>query len=152
MKALLELFVKHFEFLYSNSANRITNSKASGANAINASLTVTGPELSWLIVNDRGQMQLSLAPTRLLSSDNWFWVSLIRQYVDALDEIQYLPATGELNWVRANEQRVADLFSDPSTIENVCAELRALRRANAEKYWGPAATGGSTPDSVVPPR
>ena len=88
-------------------------------------------------------MQLSLAPTRLQSPENWFWVSLIRQYLDGHDEIEYLSAADELRWARDNEQRTTALFSDHSTIESVCEELRALRRSNAEKYWGPATIRGS---------
>ena len=141
MKALLEFFLKYFDHLYQNPKYHITNSKTSGANAINASITVTGPEMSWLIANDRGQMQLSLSPTQLQSPENWFWISLLRQYLDGRDEIQYLSAVEELRWVRDNEQRLTNLFSDHSTVESVCEELRALRRSNAEKYWGPAKTG-----------
>lgn len=142
VRELLAYFLKYFDHLYQNPEYHITNSKTSGANVINASITVTGPEVSWLIANDRGQMQLSLAyspaVTRELVLD-----LLIRQYLDGHDEIQYLSAAGELRWVRDNEQRLTDLFSDQSTIESVCEELRALRRSNAEKYWGPATTRGS---------
>ncbi|ANW65692.1 hypothetical protein BCA37_20885 [Mycobacterium sp. djl-10] len=136
MRELLEFFLKYFDHLYQNPEYHITNSKTSGANAINASITVTGPEVSWLIANDRGQMQLSISPTRLQSPENWFWISLIRQYLDGQDEIQYLSATEELSWARDNDQRLAELFSDGSRIKTVCEELRVRRRSNAEKYWG----------------
>ncbi|GAA1699865.1 hypothetical protein MMUR_26400 [Mycolicibacterium murale] len=72
MRELLEFFLKYFDHLYQNPEYHITNSKTSGANAINASIMVAGPEVSWLIANDRGQMQLSISPTRLQSPENWF--------------------------------------------------------------------------------
>lgn len=146
MRELLEFFLKYFDHLYQNPEYHITNSKTSGANAINASITVTGPEVSWLIANDRGQMQLSISPTRLQSPENWFWISLIQQYLEGQEEIQYLSAAEEIRWARDNEQRTTELFSDHSTIESVCEELRALRRPNAEKYWEQAATGHSKSD------
>jgi len=60
---------------------RITDSTTAGE-TIKASLTITGPVLTWLLVNDRGQMQISLAPTHSVTAPDSFWVSLIRQYVD----------------------------------------------------------------------
>ncbi|WP_102141308.1 hypothetical protein [Mycobacterium hubeiense] len=137
MRALLEFFLKYLDFLYLDPQYRIVDSKT-GGERINASLKVQGTDLTWSVVNDRGQMQLSVSPTRLSTSDSWFWISLIRQYVEGHDEIQYLPVVEEIEWARANLDPIARLFSDPSTVEATCDALRALRRANADKTWGPA--------------
>ena len=59
MKALLEFFLSYCDHLYNNPEYRITNSKTSSANAVNASITVTGPDVSWHIANDCGQMRCS---------------------------------------------------------------------------------------------
>jgi hypothetical protein len=134
MRSLLEFFVKYFDFVYLDPRYRITDSET-GGDTINASLTLTGPSFTWLLVNDRGQMQLSLAPTRLATDRNWFWVSLIKQYMDNDDEIDYLSAPEEIRWMRENGDRVEQLFSDDSTIETTCDNLKALRRTNANKYW-----------------
>ncbi|MDD4867551.1 MAG: hypothetical protein PHQ28_10690 [Mycobacterium sp.] len=113
---------------------RITDSKT-GSAAINASLTITGPVLTWLLVNDRGQMQIAIAPTLLTTARNWFWISLIKQFLDGDDEIAYLSTSKELDWIRQNGDRVEQLFSDPSTLDSTCAKLAALRRVNADRYW-----------------
>lgn len=83
-------------------------------------------------------MLLSIAPTRLATSRNWFWVSLIKQYLDAEDEIEYLPVEKEVEWLKSNIDRIEHLFSDASTLEPTCDALRALHRRNADKDWGPA--------------
>jgi hypothetical protein len=134
MRTLLEFYLNYFDFLYLDPRYRITNSKTGNA-TINGSLTVTGPIITWLVVNDRGQMQISLAPTCLASPRNWFWVSLIKQYINHEPEIEYLSATDEVEWMRQNAARVEELFSGSSTVANVCEELKELRRANADKYW-----------------
>jgi hypothetical protein len=135
LKALLEFYVKYFEFLYLDPRYRFTDSKTDG---VNASLTVTGPSVTWSIANDRDQIQLSIGPTCL--PGNRFWISLIKQYVNESDDIQYLPAAEEIEWARMNIARIDDLFSPSSDLEATCGELRALLRSNAEKQWGPAAT------------
>jgi len=132
VKALLQFYLKYFDLLYLDPRYRITDSETSGANA---SLTVTGPVLTWLLVNDRGQMQISLAPTCLATPRNWFWISLIRQYLDDDTEIEYLSAPDEIGWMSQNQARVEQLFADPATLEATCDNLKALRRDNANKYW-----------------
>ncbi|MDM4139644.1 MULTISPECIES: hypothetical protein [Mycobacterium] len=134
MRTLLEFYLNYFDFLYLDPRYRITNSKTGNA-TINGSLTVTGPIITWLVVNDRGQMQISLAPTCLALPRNWFWVSLIKQYINHEPEIEYLSATDEVEWMRQNATRVEELFCNASTVANVCEELKELRRANADKYW-----------------
>jgi hypothetical protein len=79
MKTLLEYFLKYFDVLYLAQRYHITNSSTSGVASNNASLTITGPTLSWDLANDKGQFILGVAPTALATSDNWFSVSLIKQ-------------------------------------------------------------------------
>jgi hypothetical protein len=62
-------------------------------------------------------------------------VSLIKQYLDNDDEIEYLLAADEIGWVRENSGRLEQLFADDSKLESTCDKLGALRRSNANKYW-----------------
>lgn len=55
MKTLLEYFLKYFDFLYSDPRYRITDSRTSGAQTIDAALTLSGPVASWSFANNRGQ-------------------------------------------------------------------------------------------------
>jgi hypothetical protein len=135
MKTLLEYFLKYFDVLYLDSRYRITNSNTTGVASNNASLTITGPILSWDLANDKGQMLLGVAPTALATPDNWFTVSLVKQYLNGQDEIEYPSAADEIAWIRSNGERVEKLFSDVSEIETICETLRSLRRSNANKYW-----------------
>lgn len=128
MKALLEFYLKFFEFLYLDSRYGFTGSKTDG---VNASLTVTGPNLTWVIVNDRGQMQLTIAPTS--SPKNGFWISLMKQHLDGTEDIQYLSAVEEIAWARANIHDIEQLFVAPHDLEATCDALRAVQRSNAEK-------------------
>ncbi|MBN7412657.1 hypothetical protein [Mycobacteroides abscessus] len=135
MKALLEVFLRQFDFLYLDPQYRITDS-STDENAVNASLRVTGEVLTWQIVNDRNRLQLSIIPTLL--PEQGFWISLIRQYVEGMEQIEYLPALEEIQWARENLKQIDALFSDRFSLQAVCDELRALLRSNAEKEWGPA--------------
>lgn len=132
MKILLEHYIRYFDFLYEDSRYRITDSRADG---MNASLTVTGGNLTWLIAIDKGQLQLFISPTRL--PENGFGVSLIRQYLYGLEDVQYLSANEEVRWARENIDQIEQLFSDVSALEATCSTLRALLRSNGEKQWGP---------------
>ena len=125
---------RYFDLLYLDSRYHITNSSTSGAASINASLTITGPILTWDLTNDRGQFLLSVAPTVLATADNWFTVSLIKQYLNGQDELDYLSAEDEIAWFRENGQQVEELFSDGPKTETVCETLRSLRRSNADRY------------------
>ncbi|MGA5466349.1 hypothetical protein [Mycobacterium sp. NPDC050041] len=135
MKKLLEIFLGHFEFIYADPRYRFTDSRT---HAPNASLTVSGPDLTWLIVLDRGQLELSASSTRL--PGDGFGISLIRQYVLRDDDIRYLSAPEEVDWARANLELIERLFSDASDVESITRALADLRRSNGEKYWGPAAS------------
>jgi len=137
MKALLEFYLRYLDFIYLNPAYRITNSTTSGSAHINASLTLTGPVLSWHIANDRGQILLDVAPSKSASSpENWFRVPIVRQYLDDYDETNVVSPAETVAWIRDNERRIEDLFVD-SSIAHSCTALTALEDANALKYWGP---------------
>ena len=136
MKPLLEFYIRYFDFLYLDPRYRFTDSSTDGANA---SLTVAGPDLTWVITIDKGQPQLSISPTRLRG--NGFWISLVRQYTCGHDYIQYLAVSDEIEWARENIDQIEQLFSDPANLEATCNKLRALLRSNGEKQWGPPAIG-----------
>lgn len=135
MKTLLEYFLRHFEVLYLDPRYRITNSRSRGLPAIDAFLELTGPILSWNLSNNRGRIELTVAPTKLATTENWFWVSLLKQYIDAEPEIDYLSAAEEIDWARENMDRIEQIFSNASALDEVCKELRGLRQSNSDKYW-----------------
>ena len=135
MKTLLEYFLRYFDLLYLDPRYRITDSSTGGVATNNASLRLTGPILSWSLANDKGQIVLHVAPTELAAASNWFRVSLMKQYLDNDDEIEYLPAADEIGWVRENSGRLEQLFADDSKLESTCDKLGALRRSYANKYW-----------------
>ncbi|NDJ92012.1 hypothetical protein [Mycolicibacter kumamotonensis] len=135
MKTLLEYFLMHFDMLYLDPQYHITNSSSRGLPTVDASLQVTGPILSWNLKNNRGQIELTVAPTQLATLENWFWLSLLKQYIDAQPEIDYMSADEEIEWVRNNMERVEQIFTDTSTLDETCKELRDLRQSNSDKYW-----------------
>ncbi|WP_235216002.1 hypothetical protein [Mycobacterium kyorinense] len=86
------------------------------------------------MTNNRGQFELTVAPTDRATAENWFWVSLVKQYLDGDDEIEYLSAAKEIEWLRKNSSRVEQLFSDKS-VDTACETLRTLRQFNSDRYW-----------------
>lgn len=136
MKTLLEFYLRYLDFIYLNPDYRITNSRTSGSDTINASLTLTGPTLSWQFTNDRGQILFDVAPTKLASADNWFRASIVRQYLDGYDETNVVSPAETASWIRDNVGRIEALFVDSSATQS-CKELAALEETNALKYWGP---------------
>ena len=136
MKTLLEYFLRNFDFLYLDPSYRITDSSNAGIATINASLTLTGPVLSWQIANDRGQMLIDVAPSRMKAPENWFRVPIIRQHLDHVDERNITQPDETVVWIRENLSRIEDLFSDASVAES-CDSLKNLEEANATRYWGP---------------
>ncbi|WP_156738082.1 hypothetical protein [Mycobacterium scrofulaceum] len=134
MKALFEFFLKYFDFLYLNPQYRIADSHVA-KDAPSASLTLVGPALTFALIYDRGQIEILVAPSKLTQPENWFWPSLIKQYIDNDRLIHYLPAPDEAIWVRENLGAVERLLSGASTLKATCDELCALRRADSEKYW-----------------
>ena len=137
MKTLLEYFLKYFDFLYSDPRYRITDSRTSGAQTIDAALTLSGPVASWSFANNRGQIDLGIAPTRLAKShEHWFRIPLVRQYLDHYDETNAAPPEETAAWIRDNRGRIEDLFCDASAADS-CKALIALEKALAIKYFGP---------------
>ena len=136
MKKLLEVFLHYFEMLYLDPAYRISDSTSSGSADSDASMVITGPNLTWRLVNNRGQFQLAVAPTHLLSPENWFWLSVIREYLDG-DQDTVLDSQG-IAWLERNIGRVAQLFETPSSAAESCEALNALKESIAERSFGPA--------------
>lgn len=136
MKTLLEFFAEHFGFLYLDPRYRITDSRTSGAPTIDAGLTLTGQVLNWSIHNNRGQLGFGVAPTALADSpDNWFRISVIRQYLDDLDETNVVDPLDTVTWAHHNVGRIEEMFSDVNAARS-CEELIALENALADKYFG----------------
>ena len=80
MKTLLEFIVQYSGFLYLDPRYRITDSSTRGLADIDASISFTSERLKWDIVNDRGRIYFAAVPVFQESADNWFALSLIRQY------------------------------------------------------------------------
>ena len=137
MKTLLEFFTAYFDFLYLDPRYRITNSRTSGVATIDAGLTLTGPVLSWSLHNNRGRLGFGVAPTQLAATpDNWFRISIIRQYLDGYDETNVVAPAATVAWTRDNLGRIEELFSEAST-DRSCRALIALEESLANKYFGP---------------
>jgi hypothetical protein len=62
--------------------------------------------------NSRGQIDFAIAPTRFPSPDNWFRLSVIRQYLEDCDETNFVPPEAEVAWFRDNRGRIGELFND----------------------------------------
>lgn len=138
MKTLLEFFVAHFGFLYLDPRYRITDSRTSGAPTIDAGLTLTGHIIDWSIHNNRGQLGFGVAPTVLADSpDNWFRISVVRQYLDGFDETNVVDPVDTVTWARNNVSRIEEMFSSVNVARS-CDELVALEKALADKYFGPS--------------
>jgi hypothetical protein len=137
MTKLLEYFLRYLEVLYLDPGYRITDSSSTGSATENASLRLTGEILSWRLTNDRGQIRLVVAPTKLETSENWFRITSVRQYLDHKDE-QGTMLTDELaSWLSLNINRVVELFADDSIAASSCAALIAIEEAKADKLFGP---------------
>lgn len=136
MKTLLEFYLQYLDFIYLDPKYRITNSKTTGSATINAALTLAGPTLTWQIANDRGQILFDVAPTRMSTPENWFRVSIVRQYLDGYDEVNAISPAETSVWIRHNVERIEDLFAD-SSVAHSCEKLTRLEEENALKYWGP---------------
>jgi hypothetical protein len=133
---LLEFVLKHLDFLYLDPQYRITDSSTTGVATSGATLTLTSPATSWQILNDRGRISFSIAPTELATdAGNWFRLSIIRQYLDDYDEMNAVAPAEAVAWARQNRTRIDDLFSNVRASES-CKALTALENANAVKYWG----------------
>jgi hypothetical protein len=137
MTKLLEYFLGYLEVLYLDPTYRISDSSSTGSATENASLRLTSDILSWRLTNDRGQIRLVVAPTKLKTSENWFRITSVRQYLDHVEE-QGTMLTDELaSWLSVNINRVLDLFVNDSIVATSCAALIALEEAKANKIFGP---------------
>lgn len=136
MKTLLQIFLEYFDLFYLEPSYRITDSRTSGAAQVDASLVISGPTLTWRLVNDRGQIQLAVAPSQLPARENWFWLSVIRQYLDG-DEDTIIDVNG-IEWLRNNVNRIEQLFTDQETAVHSCQDLNSLKEQIASRLFGPA--------------
>ncbi|MCA2245153.1 MULTISPECIES: hypothetical protein [Mycobacterium] len=136
MKTLLEFIVQYVGVLYLNPKYRITNSSNRGLADIDASISFTGEQLRWDLVNDRGLIYFAAVPLLQTVSDDWFGLALIRQYLEGGDDTGADAPIDQANWLSTNLTRVEELFADQSTAERVCEELLTLRRSNSSKKWG----------------
>jgi hypothetical protein len=137
MTKLLQYLLRYLEVLYLDPRYRITDSSSTGSATENASLRLTGDVLSWRLTNDRGQIRLVVAPTKLENSENWFRITSVRQFLDHKEE-QDTMLTDELaSWLSVNINRVLDLFVNDSIAASSCEALIALEEAKANKLFGP---------------
>ncbi|MDD7812780.1 hypothetical protein PP713_09440 [Mycobacterium sp. CSUR Q5927] len=136
MTRLLELFLKYLEVLYLNPKYRIANSTTTGSPAENASLRLTGDTVSWQIINDRGQIYVAVAPTRMDTTENWFRLTIIRQYLDGVDEHSTLLSDELAAWLSQNISRVEELFVD-ARVGISCEALIGLEETKATELFGP---------------
>jgi hypothetical protein len=137
MTRLLEFFLRYLEVLYLDPSYRITNSSTSGSPTENASLRLTGNTLSWRLINDRGQVYLAVAPTRLETRENWFRITSVRQYLDRVEEHSTLLTDELALWLSRNAGRVEELFANDSIAASSCTALIDIEEAKAIKLFGP---------------
>jgi hypothetical protein len=136
MKTLLQFIIQYAEFLYLNPAYRFTDSKNRGLADIDASISLTGERLRWEITNDRGQIYFAAVPLPQQSPENWFWLSLIRQYLEGGEDTGRGAPIEQASWLSNNLGRVEQMFADDPTSTRICEELVALRRSNSYKNFG----------------
>jgi hypothetical protein len=137
MTKLLEYFLRYLEVLYLDPTYRITDSSSTGSATENASLRLTGDILSWRLTNDRGQIRLVVAPTKLETSENWFRITSVRQYLDHEEEHGTMLTAELASWLSISINRILDLFANDSIAATSCAALIALEEAKADKLFGP---------------
>lgn len=136
MKTLLEFIVQYAGFLYLDPRYRITDSSTRGLTDIDASISFTSERLRWDVVNDRGIIYFAAVPVFGKTPDDWFALSLIRQFLEGGDDAGADTAVDQANWLSVNLKRVEQLFADEPTAARVCGELVTLRRSNSSKKWG----------------
>ena len=136
MTRLLEFIAQYLQVLYLNPAYRFTNSRSRGLADIDASITLSSERLTWVVSNDRGQFEISVAPTRVGGEDDWFWLSVIRQYLGGGDDTEQGSTLDQVSWLATSLPAIEGLFADDRRAAEVCAELNDLQRANAYKNWG----------------
>lgn len=123
MKTLLEVFLKHFDFLYLDPRYRITDSTSSGVPTIDAQMILRSDVLSWSLTNDRGQMTLAVAPSLEPTSENWFRLSIVRRYLDGDKEAGSVLTVEGVDWLSANISLVESLFAGVEATKASCKAL-----------------------------
>jgi hypothetical protein len=136
MRILLQFFLEYLEVLYLNPKYRFTNSANRGLADIDASITMTGDQLVWQINNDRGQINWAVAPVHRANSEYWFWLPLIRQYLEGGDESPQDSPVQQAAWLTQHLTEVEELFDGDTSSARVCEELVTLRRWNSSRKWG----------------
>ncbi len=136
MRKLLEFVVYYLQVLYLNPSYRFSDSTNRGLADVDASVTLSSEVLRWVVTNDRGQFDLTVYPVRFAGDDNWFWLSLIRQYLDGGTDAEQGSIVDQIVWLSENLGRIEQLFSDEVKAPAACADLVALRQSNAYKNWG----------------
>ena|ERR1700761_1668294 len=136
MKTLLEFILQYVGFLYLDPKYRITDSTTRGLPEIDASVSFTGEQLRWDVINDRGLIYFAAVPSIQKGTDDWFAVPLIRQYLEGGDAAGAGSPTEEANWLSTNLKRVEGLFAGEEAAGRAREELVALRLSNSSKKWG----------------
>jgi hypothetical protein len=136
VRTLLEFIAQYVEFLYLNQNYRITDSSTRGLPDIDASISFSSDRIRWDVINDRGRIYFAAVPMYQEGVDDWFTISLIRQYLEGGDDTGADFPVEQASWLSANLGTVEQLFSDESTSMRSCEELIALRRSNSSKKWG----------------
>jgi hypothetical protein len=136
MRILLQFVLEYLEVLYLNPRYRFTDSANRGLADIDPSTTITGDQLVWQINNGRGQINWAVAPVHRAASEYWFWVPLIRQYLEGGDESPHDSPVQQAAWLTQHLNEVEELFDGEAFSARACEELVTLRRSNSSKRWG----------------
>jgi hypothetical protein len=136
VRRLLEHLVALLDFLYLDPRNKLAASGSSGSAEANAWLLIAAPGLEWLLVNDRGQVRLSLAP-RSGGTGHFYGLTVLRQFVDGGPEIvPTMLDEANSGWLRDNLPHVEWLFDDEVRSSATCAALDSLLKENfAHRDW-----------------
>ena len=136
MKSLLAFFYNNFGFVYLEPSYRLTDSETTGSAVDRASLTITGPQLTIRLINERTTMQCVVAPTQNIGPKNWFWIELIRQFLDGIDATTPVSAKELATWCRRKPQPSGGTSRRGYLRRLVRAALSEMRLANAIKEFG----------------
>lgn len=139
MKKLLEYLLRYLDFLYIAPHHRFIDSRSSGHESINAWIVIQGPQMKWMLSNDRGQVRLSVTPAIDIANSHWYGLTKVQQLLEGGPEIApTMLNRSNSQWLRENMNRVEELFSDEPRARATCAALEDILTANAEARWGPA--------------
>jgi hypothetical protein len=99
VKKLLEFVAQFVGFLYLDPKYRITDATTRGLPDIDASVSFSGEQLRWDVINDRGLIYFAAVPAFQKGTDDWFAVSLIGQYLEGGDDTGAGSPMEEANWL-----------------------------------------------------